>query len=55
MGANAVSGLQTQRDVTRMSALVNDSPFDPVGRWQTLPNSLTRKRSLVQIQYGPRD
>jgi hypothetical protein len=54
MGANAVSRLRTQRDVTRMSALVNDSPFDPIRRRRTLPNSLTRKRSQVQILYGPR-
>ena len=43
MGANAVSHLQTQRDVTRMSALVNDFQPDPVGRWQTLQNSLTEE------------
>ena len=54
MGANVFSRLQTQRDVARMFPQVKGSQFDSVRRWQTLQNSLTRKRSLVQIQYGPR-
>jgi len=57
MGANAVSRLQTQRDVVGMSVQVRNSPFDSVdGDRHQKPsrNSLTRKRSLVQIQYGPR-
>ena len=57
MGAITVSHLQTQHDVVRMSVQVKGSPFElsptvtdtPAAGW----NSLMRKRSLVQIQYGP--
>jgi hypothetical protein len=54
MGANAFSSPRTQRDSLRMSAQVEGSRLDSVRSCQTLRNSLTRKRSLVQIQYGPR-
>jgi len=53
MGANVFSRPQTQRDVARFFSQIRGSPFDSVRRWQTPQNSLTRKRSLVQIQYGP--
>ena len=53
MGANVFSRPQTQRDVPRIFSQVKSSQFDSARRWQTLRNSLTRKRSLVQIQYGP--
>ena len=53
MGANVFSRPQTQRDVARIFSQVKGSPFDSARRRQTLQNSLTRKRSLVQIQYGP--
>ena len=53
MGANVFSRPQTQRDVARFFSQVEGSAFDSVRRWQTLRNSLTRKRSLVQIQHGP--
>jgi hypothetical protein len=54
MGANVFRRLQTQRDVTGIFWQVKGSPLDSVRRLQTPRNSLTRKRSLVQIQYGPR-
>jgi hypothetical protein len=54
MGANVFSRLPTQRDVARIFSQVKGSPLDSVRRRQKLRNSLTRKRSLVQIQYGPR-
>ena len=54
MGANVFSRPQTQRDVLGRFVQVKGSRFDSVRRWQTPWNSLTRKRSLVQIQYGPR-
>jgi len=54
MGANVFSRPQTQRDVLGRFVQVKGSRFDSVRRWQTPQNSLTRKRSLVQIQYGPR-
>jgi hypothetical protein len=54
MGANIFSRPQTQRDVARILSQVRGSQLDSVRRQQTLQNSLTRKRSLVQIQYGPR-
>jgi hypothetical protein len=53
MRANVFSRPPTQRDVARFFSQVRRSRFDSVRRWQTLRNSLTRKRSLVQIQYGP--
>ena len=53
MGANVFSRPQTQRDVARIFSQVRGSPLDSVRRSQTRWNSLTRKRSLVQIQYGP--
>ena len=54
MGANVFRRPQTRRDVARFFAQVRSPRFDSVRRWQTPWNSLTRKRSLVQIQYGPR-
>lgn len=54
MGANVFSGPQNQRDPVRMFAQVKDSRFDSVRRCQTSRNSLTRKRSMVQIQYDRR-
>ena len=54
MGANVFSRPQTQRDVARFFPQVRGSQFDAGRRCRTLRNSLTRKRSLVQIQYGPR-
>jgi hypothetical protein len=54
MGANVFSRPQTQGDVFGRFVQVKGSRFDSVRRWQTTQNSLTRKRSLVQIQYGPR-
>ena len=56
MGANMFRLPQTQHDSVRMSVQVKGSPFDSVRRWQTPKppgTSLTRKRSLVQVQYGP--
>jgi hypothetical protein len=53
MGANVFSRLQTQRDLIRLSTQVTGSPLDSGRQAQTPRNSLTRKRSLVQIQYGP--
>jgi hypothetical protein len=53
MGANVFSRPRTQHDPIRFFSQVTSSQFDSVRRWQTLRNSLTRKRSLVQIQYGP--
>ncbi len=53
MGANVFSRPQTQRDPVRLFSKVRDSQFDSVRRLRTPQNSLTRKRSLVQIQYGP--
>ena len=52
-GANMFSRRQTQSDPVRFFSQLRDSKFDSVRRLQTLRNSLTRKRSLVQIQYGP--
>jgi hypothetical protein len=40
MGANAVSRLQTQRDVVGMSVQVRKFPFDPIRRWQTPGSAL---------------
>ena len=54
MGANVFRRPQTQRDPLGMSVQAEGSRLDSVRRWQTTRNSLTRKRSLVQIQYGPR-
>ena len=54
MGANVFRRPQPQRDVARLFSQVRSSRFDSVRRWQAPRNSLTRKRSLVQIQYGPR-
>jgi hypothetical protein len=53
-GANVFSRPQTHRDLGRLSTQVKGSRFDSRRLCQTLRNSLTRKRSLVQIQYGPR-
>jgi hypothetical protein len=53
MGANVFRRPQTQRDVARIFSQVKGSPLDSGRRLQTRWNSLTRKRSLVQIQYGP--
>jgi hypothetical protein len=54
MGANVFSRPQTLHDMVRFFSQVTGSQFASVRRWQTPQNSLTRKRSLVQIQYGPR-
>ena len=56
MGANVFSRPRTQRDVLRIFTQVKGSPSDSDGDRRPEPpcNSLTRKRSLVQIQYGPR-
>jgi len=53
MGANVFSRHQTQPDSLRLFMHVKGSQFDSARPRQTPWNSLTRKRSLVQIQYGP--
>ena len=54
MGANVFSRPQTQRDVARFFSQVRaPSSTQSDGGRRHLRNSLTRKRSLVQIQYGP--
>src|SRR6266568_8320372 len=57
MGANAISRPQTQPDPVRnLSQIKAPRSTQPDGNRlpRTAKTSLTRKRSLVQIQYGPR-
>ncbi len=57
MGANAISRPQTQPDPVRnLSQIKAPRSTQPDGDRLpiTAKTSLTRKRSLVQIQYGPR-
>jgi hypothetical protein len=55
MGATVVSRLRTLPDLLGVFVEVKGSPPDSGRRGSTGQIPLTRKRSLVQIQYGPHD